>query len=46
VLVLEVELVAIDELEIIYKSLFEGDENIVLMWSTIFNVRHYRWLQG
>jgi hypothetical protein len=41
VLVLEVELVAIDEPEIMYEGVFEGDENAVLVWSTIPSVRHY-----
>jgi hypothetical protein len=41
---MEVELVAIDEPEIMYKGVFEGDEKVVLMWSVIPGVRHYQWL--
>jgi hypothetical protein len=46
VLVLEVELVAIDKPEIMYKDVFEGDENTMLRCLAILNVEHYRWLQG
>jgi len=42
VLVFKVEPTTIDEPKIMYEGVFEGDENVMLVWSAILDVRHYR----
>jgi hypothetical protein len=44
VLVPKVEHVVNGELEILYESVYQGDEVIVLVWCSKPRLGHYRWL--
>jgi hypothetical protein len=46
VLVLEVEPAINGELKIFYEGIYQGDEIVVLVWSTKLGLSHYRWLHG
>jgi hypothetical protein len=46
VLVLEVKVATTNEPKIKYEGIFEGNETVVLIWSTIPGVGHYCWLRG
>jgi len=46
VLVLKVKSTTTDEPKITYEGVFEGEEVVVLMLSTILGIGHYHWLQG
>jgi hypothetical protein len=46
VLVLKVELVVDGKLEILYASIYKGDEATILAWSTKLGLGHYQWLHG
>jgi hypothetical protein len=46
VLVLIIELAGDGELEILYESIYQGDEGTILVWSTKLGLDHYQWLCG
>lgn len=46
VLVPKVEHVVNDKLEILYESVYQGDEVIVLVWCPKSRLGHYWWLHG
>jgi hypothetical protein len=41
VLLLEVKLATIDKPEIMFESVFEGDETTMLMWFVVLGIGHY-----
>jgi hypothetical protein len=43
VLVLEIKLVVDGELEILYESVYQGDEANVIVWYAKPRLGHYRW---
>ncbi len=44
--ILDVESVTTNEPDIMYKSVFEGEEAAMLVWFAILGVGHYCWLQS
>jgi hypothetical protein len=46
VLVLRIKLDVDGELEILYESIYQGDEIVVLVWCAKLGLGQYRWLHG
>jgi hypothetical protein len=46
VILLQVDPASSDELEIVYEGCYETEDISIFAWSSVPNVRHYRWLRG
>jgi hypothetical protein len=44
VILLQVDLVSSDELKIVCKGFYETKDTSIFVWSSILDIRHYRWL--
>ncbi len=45
-ILLQVDPASSDELEIVYEGCYETEDISIFAWSSVPNVRHYRWLRG
>jgi hypothetical protein len=46
VILLQVDPASSDELEIVCEGCYETEDISIFAWSSVPNVRHYRWLRG
>jgi hypothetical protein len=46
VILLQVDLVSNDELETVYESYYKTEDTSIFAWSSVPDVRHYRWFLG
>jgi len=46
VILLQVDLAFGDELETIYEGCYETEDTSIFAWSSVLDIRHYRWLRG
>ncbi len=46
VILLQVDFTSNDELETVYEGCYKIENNSIFAWSSVFGIRHYRWLRG